>query len=745
MATVPSPAWPPGRRGHVPAAVPPIPPPLTARAALRLLSGLLALCAAATVALMGAVAPASAEPLPDGRVYELVSPLGDQDADVYTPSPVAGLAEHGISTELAFEAAANGDAVAYVASPTSSGNGNGGTGGGNQYLATRSPGSDWTQSTITPQYSSTAQFEAFSSDLSVGIVDGGLGESTPLSAEVTFGRYNMLYAETFADGVYRPFFTNKPPNRVRFEFGTAGISRGAGTLLAYAGSSANLGHLLFEANDALTENAVDPGEEANNLYDSVGGQLHLVNVLPDGSTEPNATFGAPKRETERSEYDWPDFSNVISEDGSRVFWTDLNTNDLYVRENDAQPQSPLGANGECTVPGDACTVLVAEDARFWTAAADGSQVIFTKAGDLYAYDFDTGATTDLAPGGEVQGVLGASADGEYVYFAGDGVLASGATAGQPNLYLAHDGAVTFIATLSPKDGREVHPAADVNNSGSGDWVPSLGHRMAEVTPDGHNVVFVSELSLTGYPSEKGFEEIYLYSTEDGGRLSCVSCAPNGAPPPLPEGDGGYLQNSYSFTYMARVISEDGSRVFFTSPEPLVPQDINGVNDVYEWERDGAGSCERSGGCVFLLSSGTSTEDSYFLDASANGDDMFMITRAQLVPQDREENFKVYDVSADGIHPIAPPACSGSGCQGVPGAPPVFATPSSVTFNGVGNFLPGHPVVRAKTKPPTRAQRLARALRACRAKRSGHRRAACEARARRSYGRSRASKSTMGRR
>jgi hypothetical protein len=679
----------------------------------------------------GAVAPS--EGLPDGRVYELVSPIGDQDADVYTPGPGGSSGQHGIGTELPFQAAADGDAVAYVGSPTSSGNGNAGVGSGNQYLAVRSPGGGWTQSTITPIYTTTAQYEAFSSDLSVGIIEGGRGESTPLSPEVTFGRYKMLYADTFADGVYHPFFTTKPPNRARYEFATAGLEYAAGRILAYAGSSANLGHLLFEANDALTENAVDPGEEANNLYDSVGGQLHLVNVLPDGSTEPNATFGAPKLATERPELDGPDFSHVISEDGSRVFWTDLNTNDLYVRENDAQPQSPLGGKGECTVPSDACTVLVAEEARFWTASADGSRVFFTKAGDLYEYDVNTGATTDLAPRGEVQGVLGASEDGEYVYFAADGVLASGATEGQPNLYLTHGGVIAFITTLSPADGNAVHPANSTDGIDNGDWVPEVGHRTAEVTPDGHSIVFVSELSLTGYPSAKGFEEVYLYSTEDGGRLSCVSCDPSGAPPPSPIGDGGYIQVSYSLTYMPRTISEDGSRVFFTSPEPLVPRDTNGVNDVYEWERDGAGSCAQSGGCVFLLSGGTSTESSYFFDASANGDDAFMVTRAQLVPQDQEENFKLYDVSADGAHPITPPACSGTGCQGVPGAPPVFATPSSVTFNGVGNFPQGSAVVKAKTKTLTRAQKLARALRVCSAKRSRRGRAACEVRARRAYG------------
>ena len=44
------------------------------------------------------------------------------------------------------------------------------------------------------------------------------------------------------------------------------------------------------------------------------------------------------------------------------------------------------------------------------------------------------------------------------------------------------------------------------------------------------------------------------------------------------------------------------------------------------------------------------------------------------------------------------ACTGTGCQGVPPAPPIFATPSSVTFNGVGNFEPSQKTtVKPKAK------------------------------------------------
>ncbi len=123
-------------------------------------------------------------------------------------------------------------------------------------------------------------------------------------------------------------------------------------------------------------------------------------------------------------------------------------------------------------------------------------------------------------------------------------------------------------------------------------------------------------------------------------------------------------------------------------------------DVYEWERDGTGSCQAEAGCVYLLSSGDGTTGSYLLDASANGNDVFIITRDPLVEDGQGEDYAVYDARVDGFVALIPPACTGTGCQGVPAAPPTFATPSSVTFGGVGNFPPPTTSI-AKPKPKSK--------------------------------------------
>ncbi len=739
--------------------------------------------------------------LPDNRGYEMVSPLTNADSNVYEPFNYDNsLSEE--STPLPFQTAADGDAIVYVAGPSAtSGSGSEGREARNEYLAARSPSGGWSAVNITPPAASVFEeplYEAFSNDLSVGILDwNGL---EPLTAGALGGEYNVLYTRTSGDGSYHPLFTTTPPKRTPQQFEAYEVQhRESVNGLVYAGASSNFEHVLFEANDALTKvaEASPPEQDENDLYDSVAGQPYLVNVPPGGAPAPNAVFGAPVASphdesikggffNEIPREAAPDFSHVISEDGSRVFWTTLEVGEeehelpkaLYVRENDTQPESPLGEKGECTVPADACTVLIAEGARFWTATPDGSKVLYRKAGDLYEYDVNTDQSTDLTPGGGVIGVTATSEDLSYVYFVAKGALAPGAEPRECNareargefekqepedpafgcnLYVLHEGEpVRFIARLSSRDN-EVEPLQV-----SGDWRPGLGNRTAEATSDGAHLVFMSVANLTGYESE-GLPEVYVYDAEGAGRLFCASCKQSGEPPMLASAKqllrySAFLQPSNSNTYIPRWMSANGTRVFFDSIDALVPQDTNGLLDVYEWEQDGTGSCteasgesvsesadKREKGCIYLLSGGTSTDNSFFADASVSGEDVFMVTRAQLVPQDQDENFNMFDARVGAGPPPTPPQCTGTGCQGVPGAPPVFATPSSVTFNGVGNFSgPVTTAVKGKAKTPTRAQKLARALRAC-GKQSKRKRTVCEAQARKHYGAgSKAKRSAKGR-
>jgi hypothetical protein len=729
--------------------------------------------------------------LPDGRVYEAVSPVGTADTrEVHVPEtePYDDLYEHGLDTDLPLEAAPGGDAVTYVADPPAEGgSGNFGSGGGDQYLARRLAGGGWAQAVLNaPGYGN--DYVGFSSDLSVGILssleDLG-GEHVPVG-------YANLFSHPTGGGAFEPLVTAMAPCGSG-QFGTAELGILAKPKLEFMGGNSGSGavapfsHLLFEANGALPSMPAAPattsnGSEGcgveNDLYDSVGGRLYLVNVLPGGEAQAGAIAGHEGYSGPLRRKQSPDM-RVISADGSRVYWSAVETVErversngshvveerpraLYVRENDTQPE---GEGGECE-PGRACTVQVdlpepgakgpKGGGSYWTASTDGSRVFFTDenlltksssatvgAPDLYEYDLeapeeerltDLSVPVRMGTHADVQGVVGASEDGSYVYFVADGVLTVGGNVegvepveGQPNLYLRHGGRTLFIATLAPADEDLTQGTSTVYK---GDWQPYPGFRTAEVTPDGQSVVFVSHRSLTGYDNLLDgvpLTEVYVYDAGTG-RLACASCNPSGEAPTgdlyaqalsqiLASGTPSFgfasllpTSGQNSAGYQLRVVSEDGSRVFFDSVEPLVPQDTNGFLDVYEWEAPGEGSCTSAtasavtGGCTFLLSGGQGQENSYLVDASADGSDVFFVSRSDLVKADRGDFDVLYDARVGGVEPPEGARCSGAGCQGVPPAPPVFATPASVTFDGIGNFPSSQPAAKTVTKKAAKCKK-----------------------------------------
>jgi hypothetical protein len=356
--------------------------------------------------------------------------------------------------------------------------------------------------------------------------------------------------------------------------------------------------------------------------------------------------------------------------------------------------------------------------------------------------------TDLSvdhsdPGGaEVVGVAGVSDNGAYVYFVANGVLASNVgvdggraahgsciahQVGSPgellgktcNLYLSHDGVTTFIATVENEDN---NLASDVVSLGGAEGFTGLWqaseHRDDRLSTDGTHLAFVSQVPLTGYdnvaangthcgttgsgaPNQPKCAEVYLYQAPSAGlpegALSCLSCNPTGQ---RPLGLSGIADPSrvYPFEkegyYLSRALSADGSRVFFDSYDALVPQDTNGKLDVYEWEATGEGSCVTSAqtfdqsadGCVDLISSGTSDENSDFMDASADGSDVFFRTSASLVRSDPGST-DLYDAREYGGVPEPPPpsaSCEGDACQ-TPPAAPAHPSPGTALVNGPGNL------------------------------------------------------------
>jgi hypothetical protein len=366
------------------------------------------------------------------------------------------------------------------------------------------------------------------------------------------------------------------------------------------------------------------------------------------------------------------------------------------------------------------------------------------------------------------------------------------------LRVSHGGITKPVAVLSAEDAEHL--------TGNFQGNPVFTVSSARVSPDGRWLAFMSQEPLTGYDNRDAIssqrdEEVFLYHAPENlatqsGSLICASCNPTGARPHGAEAGEGKLPltapseyNGQGWAgvwlaanvpgwswacgvtgcmYQPRYLSDSG-RLFFNASDALVPRDVNGQEDVYEYEPEGAGpegaACgptsasgsevfkparefevegtnrEESAGCVALISSGTSREEAAFLDASETGGDVFFLTTSELAPQDFDQAYDVYDAhecsntAPCSIAAAAPPPClTAEACRAAPiPQPAIYGAPASATFSGAGNVAPSTGSGTVKPKGLGRAQKLADALRACRKDRARRKRVSCEASARRKYG------------
>jgi hypothetical protein len=185
----------------------------------------------------------------------------------------------------------------------------------------------------------------------------------------------------------------------------------------------------------------------------------------------------------------------------------------------------------------------------------------------------------------------------------------------------------------------------------------------------------------------------------------------------------------SASYRPRDLLADGE-LFFDSEDVLVPHASDGRQNVYEYE----------GGVVRAISDVAGGYESFFLDASPDGENVFFASADRLLPEDPGGNTVVWDARVDGGFPVVVSSAScdnGDSCKPPESPQPaIFGAPASATFAGVGNATPA-PVpavtVKKKSAAELRAEQLAKALRACGKDGKRSKRAACERRARARYG------------
>jgi hypothetical protein len=495
-----------------------------------------------------------------------------------------------------------------------------------------------------------------------------------------------------------------------------------------ADATPDLGQILFEAQRNLT--ADSPPQSRSfcshlsplptelqffscqfRLYEDDHGTLRLAGrIPPPGEIECDDAGGTPCHGAPLSVAGLGALSfrtdDTISEDGSKVFFTARKSlfqfggqpvGDLYMRVDHTHTVWLNASENPGAEPEH-------EPAVFRAISGDGSRVFFedreqlteTPCDGFYLYDTTKPAADphnlscffrDEKPGDSPHfvGAMGFSRDGSWLYFYTDAHVI---LPGQPeplrgasvSIYSWHDGAVSFVGSID---------SASAGQFGSwGEYGLTLRSR---VSPDGHTLLFESEVGtgLTGYEHGQCADgpggrcaEFYLYHA-DTHSLVCASCNPSGAPA---TSSASFFNESGSpnSSHLSNSLSSNGRFVFFDTGERLVPEDTNGARDVYSYDAET--------GAVHLLSSGTASSNSYFLEATPDGSNVFFTTAQPLLGWDVDTNEDLYDARVAGGFPEPPPrvgTCEGDTCRQLQ-PPPAADSPQSPTFAGPGNPRPKHP-------------------------------------------------------
>lgn len=597
-------------------------------------------------------------------------------------------------------------------------------------------------------------------------------------------------------GPTQPFPGESPVESVEY----AGGSRSLRTVLFTIDASADGGALVWPGDATVSRFPI----AVTSLYEYSGtgnSEPVLVGVRNEGPLEgsPHVNEGAELISqcgtalgSSASTY------NAVSASGETVFFTAEGrltiegkscspgpggvapaVDELYARFDGAKTlaiSEPLAAHCE------ACDTAagIQAPAAFQGASEDGSRLFFTTTQELlpdasgenlYEYEIDPqvdeagelefvcpkrpdGCVTLVSAGSspsELRGVARISEDGSHVYFVAGGALTGVNAEGRApvkgaNNFYVYDtltGATQFIGTLSPQD----QPV----------WAPNDRQRPAEATPNGEFLVFTSTADLT--PGDtSAVQQVFEYDArseqlrrvsvgqdgynDNGNVTEPADAAAIGKVETLPVFFKGIETTEHA---AARAVSSDGSRVFFESADALTPQTIAGLpNNVYEWEREGTGSCAASNGegCVYLISDGRDASSGEgganvrLMATDASGADAFFTTADQLIKGDTDSALDIYDARVEGgfAETPSPSECDGSACQDPLGLAPANASVQTATSEDeppltgeVASIAPS-----SKPRPLTRAQRLAKALHNCRAERARPRRRACEAAAKHRY-------------
>jgi hypothetical protein len=444
--------------------------------------------------------------LPDCRAYEMVSPLqSEPEPAVLKTVPVSLTGERvGFFSQF-------GPPPSFT-----------GAGPGSYFLSSRGPAGWSTQGEIPRQSTVSGLFcmpyvAGYSADLSKAVLaDGWNWSGYPMRPDDNGTTSNCGHDEPLLlpgepQGAQNIFLhASEAPGEAGFYQLLNLTPSGLGARDAYfRAGSADFSHIVFSSPLQLTLEAPLPPEQTasysvgEDLYENVGGVLHLVTFLPGGAP----TWGILANSWESYEAESSaSFTHAVSDDGERVFFYAngkqfcesplqgtscsgpgryVNAK-LYLRQNTAQAPA---ASGECSPAeaGRACTVQVDEKnagapgpgggGQFQSGTPDGSRAFFTDCSRL-------------------------TADSTAVSSGGCGGFAKGQT--QEEGYLPPTGQDLYEYDVEKPVGERLTDLT-VDSNGS----DSLGadvQGVAGISEDGSYVYFVARGVLTGSEENEHHEQ-----------------------------------------------------------------------------------------------------------------------------------------------------------------------------------------------------------------------------------------------
>jgi hypothetical protein len=669
-------------------------------------------------------------PLPEDRAYEQVSPTDKNFGDAATSSDPVSHRSYAIAARdgdaFAFSrwGASQGEPPAQVSTVDSG------------YLTRRSP-DGWLTISLNPRFCGTDPAGPDGGLINANAADEGLLSPNLDRAVLTQPEYATcpiplldptapapqanLYLADFTANPFsyqllapEPSANASPTNQTR-----------AGQ---YRAGSDDRSHVVYTSTGQQTPDA--PIGNFEKVFEWHDGTLSLVSR--DTANAPFLMASSVPR----------DATNGVSTNGDRIFFQNPDSGaneDLYMRENGAVTHHVSAS--ECT---SACGSSAAD--VFMQATPDGERVLFTSqakltnddssssGADLYLYTHSVNPSVnqnltllskDNEPGdgtnASVLGVIGASDNGDTVFFVAGGQIISGeSTALGTKVYRwrwnAGNPTAEYLASLrSFATTSGFH--SDIENWAL-DPVNALGSPQRRVTPDGKYLMVETTMAIDPLADQDTHIDVYRWEEQEG--WACVSCQPPGDPSLGPSSTGMTSVND-KFTREQSIALTDDGRIFFVSRDGLVPADVNGESpcpksptisspqgtdqvypctDVYEWNE----------GAVNLISTGLdntpeSENHALLLGATPSGNDVFFATRERLVGWDDDNNIDIYDARVGGGF-SEPPAtgapCEGEACRGTGTSAPSISGAGTGAFEG-----PGNPVSRTTKRCPKGKRKVRR--------------------------------------